>query len=93
MPSRNYFLDDPPLRHLLKWFSLFIGFLIASLAAMGIAWPFCPGVPLAPASSGSGEVARSFPLRGMSPLGSQASAAQGSLLGPVPQTLRSRVRS
>lgn len=81
------------LRNLLKWFSLFISFLIASLAAIGIAWPFCQGFPSTPASSGSRMAAKSFPLSGCPLWDSQASAAQGLLLGPVPQIPRSRDRS
>lgn len=78
------------LRNLLKWFSLFISFLIASLAAIGIAWPYCQGFLSTPASSGSRMAAKSFPLSGYPLWDSQASIAQGLLLGPVPHIPRSK---
>lgn len=93
LPSGNYALYDTSSKKSLKWFSLFITFLIASLAAIGIAWPLCQGFLSTTASSGSCMAAKSFPLSGCPLWDSLASVAEGLLLGPVPQIPRSWDRS
>lgn len=85
LPSGNYALYDTSSKKSVEMVQPFITFLIASLAAIGIARPLCQGFLSTPASSGSRMAAKSFPLSGCPLWDSQASVAQGLLLGPVPQ--------